>query len=68
MNEIALDKRRNALNNQLSEVLHHYLLACDALHKDRGADIGHNLSSIQSATIDSYRIMIDYTVEYGRGT
>ena len=64
MDEIAKEKRHHALNTQLSEVLHQYLLACDALHLDRCADIGNNLNAIQSATIECYRIMVDHKIKH----
>jgi len=63
MDDIAKEKRHQELNNQLSEILHQYLLACDALHKDRCADIGDNLITIQRATLACHRIMGVYKCE-----
>lgn len=67
MPDLPADKRHQDLNNHLSEVLHQYLLAVDSLHDNPLADITDNLSLIQTATIDCFRIQIDYKIKHERG-
>ena len=67
MNGLPTTQRHRDLNTHLSNILHQYLLAVDALHDNALADISRNLSLIQNATIDCFRIQIDYKIKYGRG-
>jgi len=67
MPEIATTKRHRELNTHLSDILHQYLLAVDALHGNALADITDNLSLIQHATIECFRVQIDYKIKHGRG-
>ena len=66
MPTLAATKRQQALTIQLLDILHEFLLAVDSLHVSLLADITDNLSVIQKATIECYRIQIDYKVKYER--
>ena len=64
MPTLPADKRQRDLNCRLSDVLHQYLLACDALHDNALADIENNLSLIQSAVFQCRHIMLDYKKDH----
>jgi len=60
-------KRHQELNCHLSNILHPYLLAVDALHDNVLADIENNLSLIQMAILKCRVIMLDYKRDHERG-
>ncbi len=61
---IHADRRHRDLNIHLSNILHQYLLAVDALHDNALADIENNLSLIQSAVFHCRHIMLDYKKDH----
>jgi len=64
---IATTKRHRELNCHLSDILHQYLLACDALHDNALADIENNLSLIQSAVFKCRHTMRVYKKDHKGG-
>jgi len=60
-------KRHQDLNCHLSDILHQYLLACDALHNHPLADIEDNLSTIHLAVLRCRFIIANYKKEHEGG-
>ena len=67
MNEHATTNRHRSLNNQLSEILHQYLMAVDSLHDNPLGDIEANLSRIEEAILSCRHIMLEYKKDYKGG-